>query len=175
MVLLVVDTQKLITTDKVYNFKEFEKRIKSLISKARQNNVEVIYIRHDDGPAEALTKGTDGFEIYDGFAPEDGEKIYDKTVNSPFKETGLLDYLRGKGVQDVIVVGLQTDYCIDATVKCGFEHGFHMIVPEYTNSTVDNDFMTAKQTYKYYNEFMWNRRYAQCVSLDEALEMMNLK
>ena len=176
MVLLVVDTQKLITTDKVYNFSEFKKRIKSLISRARQKGIEVIYIRHDDGPTQALTKGTDGFEIYDGFAPEKSEKIYDKTVNSPFKETGLTEYLREKGERDVMVVGLQTDYCMDATIKCGFEHGFHMIVPEYTNSTVDNDYMTAEQTYKYYNEFMWNRRYAQCVSFEEALEMMeNLK
>ena len=172
MVLLVVDTQKLITTNTVHKFDEFEKRIKCLISCARQNNIEVIYIRHDDGPQEALTKGTDGFDIYDGFAPVIGEKIYDKTVNSPFKETGLLEYLKEKGEDTVIVVGLQTDYCIDATVKCGFEHGFRMIVPEYTNSTVDNDFMAAEQTYKYYNEFMWNRRYAQCISLEEALEMM---
>lgn len=172
MVLLVVDTQKLITTNTVYKFDEFEKRIKCLISCARQNNIEVIYIRHDDGPQEALTKGTDGFEIYDGFAPVSNEKIYDKTVNSPFKETGLLEYLKEKGEDTVIVVGLQTDYCIDATVKCGFEHGFRMIVPEYTNSTVDNDFMTAEQTYMYYNEFMWNKRYAQCISLEEALEMM---
>ncbi len=172
MVLLVVDTQKLITTDKVYNFKEFEKRIKSLISRARQNGIEVIYIRHDDGPTHVLTKGTDGFEIYEGFAPVKGEKIYDKTVNSPFKETGLTEYLRENGERDVMVVGLQTDYCMDATIKCGFEHGFHMIVPKYTNSTVDNDYMTAEQTYKYYNEFMWNRRYAQCVSYEEALNMM---
>ena len=176
MVLLVVDTQKLITTDAVYNFKEFETRIIALISRARQKGIEVIYIRHDDGPTEALTKGADGFEIYDVFAPESGEKIFDKTVNSPFKETGLLEYLQGKREENVMVVGLQTDYCIDATVKCGFEHGFHMIVPAYANSTVDNDFMTAEQTYKYYNEFMWNRRYAQCVSFEEALEMMeNLK
>lgn len=172
MVLLVVDTQKLITTDKVYNFKEFEKRIKSLISVARRNGIEVIYIRHDDGPNEALTKGTDGFEIYDGFAPESGEKIYDKTANSPFKETDLLEYLMEKGEDTIMAVGLQTDYCMDATIKCGFEHGFHMIVPEYTNSTVDNEFMTAEQTYRYYNEFMWNRRYAKCVSLEEALKMV---
>jgi nicotinamidase-related amidase len=74
-----------------------------------------------------------------------------------------------------MVVGLQTDYCIDATIKCGFEHGFHMIVPEYTNSTVDNDFMNAEQTYKYYNDFMWNSRYAECVSMEEAMKMMNMK
>ncbi len=172
MVLLVVDTQKLITTDAVYNFKEFEKRIKSLISRARQNDIEVIYIRHDEGPTQALTKGVDGFEVYEGFAPVKGEKIYDKTVNSPFKETGLTEYLQEKGERDVMAVGLQTDYCMDATIKCGFEHGFNMIVPEYTNSTVDNDYMTAEQTYKYYNKFMWNRRYAQCISFEEAMEMM---
>lgn len=172
MVLLVIDTQKLITTNGLYNFEVFEKRVKELIRCARQNNVEVIYVRHDDGSGEALTKGAEGFDIYDGFAPMVGERVYDKTVNSPFKETGLLEYLKEKGADTILAVGLQTDYCMDATIKCGFEHGFCMIVPEYTNSTFDNEFMTAEETYRYYNEFMWNRRYAKCVSFEKALEMM---
>ena len=33
--------------------------------------------------------------------------------------------------------------------------GFRMIVPEYCNSTFDNEFMTAEETYRYYNSFMW--------------------
>ncbi len=73
------------------------------------------------------------------------EKIYDKTVNSPFRDTGLLEYLTGKQIKQIIVAGLQTDYCIDATVKCGFEHGFRMVVPEETNSTFDNQSMSAKK------------------------------
>lgn len=75
-------------------------------------------------------------------------------------------------VKKLIVAGLQTDYCIDATVKCGFEHGFKMIVTEYANSTFDNTFMSAEASYKYYNEFMWKGRYAECISLDETLERM---
>ena len=63
--------------------------------------------------------------------------------------------------------------CIDATIKAGFEHGFKMIVPSNTNSTFDNKYMTAEQTYKYYNEFMWNRRYAECISFEKALELMD--
>ena len=43
---------------------------------------------------------------------------------------------------DVIIVGLQTDYCIDATIKCSFEHGFNMIILAYTNTTVDNEFIS---------------------------------
>lgn len=88
------------------------------------------------------------FEIYDGFAPISEEKIFDKFVNSAFKKTGLLEYLKGKGEGEIVVIGLQTDYCMDATIKCGFEHGFKIIVPEYTNSTFDNDFMTGEQSYK---------------------------
>ena len=71
-----------------------------------------------------------------------------------------------------VVVGLQTDYCIEATIKCGFEHGFKMIVPENANSTFDNAFMTGEQSYKYYNEFMWKSRYAECISVDETIERM---
>ena len=74
--------------------------------------------------------------------------------------------------KEIIVVGLQTEYCIDATVKCGFEHGFRVIVPEYSNSTFDNEFMSAEQSYRYYNEFMWKNRYAECVSVENVIGIM---
>lgn len=172
MVLLVVDTQKLITKLDLYNFDVFENVVNTLIAAARENHVEVIYVRHDDGEGAELTKETSGFEIYEGFEPLQGERIFDKTVNSPFKETGLLEYLKEKNVQTIAVVGLQTDYCIDATIKCGFEHGFKMIVPENANSTFDNAFMSGEQSYKYYNEFMWKGRYAECISVEETIERM---
>lgn len=172
MVLLIVDAQKLITNNKLYCFETFVASIKELIKTARDNYIEVIYIRHDDGPGKALQKGTEGFEIYEEFAPADGEKIFDKIVNSSFHGTGLSDYLNAKGEKEVIVAGLQTDYCIDATIKCGFEHGFQMLVPAYANTTVDNKFMSGEQSYRYYNEFMWNGRYAECISLEEMLERM---
>lgn len=171
-VLLVVDAQEGIVNDKLYTFEKFEANVKRLIAEARNNNVEVIHIRHDDGEGKVLHKGNSEFEIYSGFAPVNGEKVFDKTVNSPFRDSGLLEYLRDNNVNRIIAAGLQTDYCMDATIKCGFEHGFEMIVPEYCNSTFDNDFMTAEQTYRYYNEFMWKNRYATCVCMDEVLEIL---
>jgi nicotinamidase-related amidase len=172
MILLVVDTQKLITNEELHKFDTFVANVKKLIHEARANNIEVIYVRHDDGAGSELTKGNDGFEIYEGFKPMENEKIFDKTVNSAFKESGLLEYLITKGEKDIIIVGLQTDYCIDATIKCGFEHGFNIIVPEHANTTVDNKFMSAEESYKYHNEFMWNDRYAECISLDETIKRM---
>lgn len=172
MVLLIIDTQKLITTPDLFQYDLFVNNVKTLIEAARENQIEVIYIRHDDGDGKALTRGTEGFEIYDEFKPIDGERIFDKRVNSPFKESGLMEYLKGKQQTALILAGLQTDYCMDAAVKCGFEHGFRVIVPAYANTTFDNEYMSAEESYKYYNEFIWNGRYAECISLEETLTMI---
>ena len=71
-----------------------------------------------------------------------------------------------------MIVGLQTNFCIDATVKSAFERGYEVIIPQGTNSTFDNDYMDGETTYKYYNDMMWPGRFAKCVSLDEAFLML---
>jgi len=171
MVLLIVDTQNIIMNEDLYDRESLIKNIKNLLSAARSNNIEVIYVRHHD---DEIIMGTKEFDIYEEFAPMPNEKVFDKTVNSAFCESGLLEYLQAKNETDVMIAGLQTDYCIDATVKAGFEHGFKMIVPQDCNTTVDNPFMTAKNTCLYYNQMMWNMRYASCIELDEAISELLL-
>ena len=75
-------------------------------------------------------------------------------------------------VSDPDKMGLQTNFCIDATVKSAFERGYKVIVPQGANSTFDNDYMTGEETYKYYNDMMWPKRFATCVSVDEAIKLM---
>ncbi len=171
-VLLIVDVQELILVPELYEYETFVDNLKRLIAAARERGTEVIYVRHDDGEGAPLSKGKRGYDIPIAVAPSLGELIFDKTVNSPFKETGLLQYLKKNGAERLIVAGLQTDYCIDATVKCGFEHGFEIVVPEFCNSTFSNKYMNADQIYDYYNNFMWKGRYARCVTVGEAIAMM---
>lgn len=170
MVLLVVDTQNGIVTKKLYEYDLFVQNVSTLINTARLNQIEVIYVQHDDGVE--FTKGRDEFEIFHKFSPNPDEKIFVKHVNSAFRDTGLVEYLREKGESQVMIVGVQTDYCIDATVKAGFEHHFKMIVPAYGNTTEDNAFMTGESTYHFYNDHMWNNRYAKCISFKEAISYL---
>ena len=86
--------------------------------------------------------------------------------------TGLSEYLKGKGIKQIIAVGLQTNFCIDATIHTGFDLGFEMLVPEYTNSTFDSEYMSAECAYRYYNEFLWNGRFAKCISMSDAIKLM---
>lgn len=167
MVLLIVDTQELIMTEEQYNFSAFVNNVEQLIAAARLNGTEVIYVQHDDGVE--LTQGVEGYDIFSRFAPRSEERRFVKHFNSAFCKTGLLEYLKEKKQTQIMIAGLQTDYCIDATIKCGFEHGFEMFVPAGCNTTVDNEYMTGEKSYEYYNKKIWNGRYANRISLEEAM------
>ena len=173
MVLLVVDTQKGCFDERLYAFETVRSNIIMLIATARENNVEVIYVQHDDGPGTDLDKTADNYEIYEDFAPRDGERRFEKNVNSSFHPmTGLTEYLNSKGEKDIIAIGVSTDYCMDATIKSGFEKGFSIFVPAYTNSTYDNPYFDKETAYKYYNEFMWGKRYAKVITIEQAIKLL---
>ncbi len=176
MILLVVDTQRGDFTKELFEFDRVRNNIKALITEARKAGVEVCYVRHDDGPGTNLDKGTWNYEVFDEFAPMEGERIFDKNVNSSFHPmTGLSEYLKGKGETEIMAIGISTDYCMDATVKCGFEQGFQLIIPEWCNSTYDNPYFSGETAYHYYNDFMWPKRYAKKISVEDAVEYIRQK
>ncbi len=172
MKLIVVDIQKGITDERLYDFESFIKNVTNIIKAARENGVEVIFVRHDDGPGSGFSFGDSDFEIADQVTPGENEKIYTKTINSCFGNSDFVNYLSDSGEKELMIVGLQTNFCIDATVKSAFERGYHVIIPQGTNSTFDNDYMDGKTTYRYYNEMMWPERFASCVSVDEAIKII---
>ncbi len=173
MILLVVDTQKGFFNENLYAFETVKNNIKKLITVARENNVEVAYVQHDDGPGSDAEKTSDNYEVYEEFAPREDERRFEKSVNSAFyPTTGLAEYLNTKGEKDIIIVGVSTDFCMDATIKSGFEKGFNMIVPAYTNSTYDNPYFDKETSYKYFNEFMWGERYAKITTMEDAIRLL---
>ena len=172
MILLVVDVQKGITDNRLYAYDAFISNIEKLIDLARKNNVEIIYVQHDDGPGTGFSIGDKEFEIADQVAPGKDDKVFVKTINSCFENEDLDEYLKQSGEKELMIIGLQTNFCIDATVKSAFERGYKVIIPQGTNSTFDNDYMDAETTYKYYNEMMWPKRFAECITMEKAMSML---
>lgn len=171
-ILLIVDVQTCMVEDTAYNIRKVIDNIKNLITAARANNVEVVYVRHNDGKGSSLEAGSDGWQIYHEIAPTHQDKIFDKTFNSSFKNTGLKEYLDSKNVKTIILTGMQTEYCIDTTCKCAFDYGYKLIIPEGTNTTFDNQFLTGEKLYQFYNNVIWNKRFADVVSMEAALDYM---
>ncbi|MCP9235189.1 bifunctional nicotinamidase/pyrazinamidase [Lewinella sp. JB7] len=72
------------------------------------------------GITEVFQKGTDPtIDSYSGF--------YD---NGHRKSTGLADWLRERGIEEVHVMGLATDYCVKFTVLDALKEGFRVVLIE---------------------------------------------
>jgi nicotinamidase/pyrazinamidase len=66
---------------------------------------------------EHVRKGTGGEDGYSGFTMAD-------PVTRATTSTGLVELLRQRGVEKVVVAGLATDYCVKATALDAVELGF---------------------------------------------------
>lgn len=122
--------------------------------------MEVIHVQHDGEPGSEFEPGSQGWEILAAVRPDTGEKIVCKRFNSAFRETDLRSYLDVRGIRTLILVGIQTEYCIDTTCRVAFENGFAVLVPEMTNTMFDNGELTASQIYDYHNRRIFDSRFA---------------
>ncbi|WP_407314493.1 cysteine hydrolase family protein [Desulfosporosinus sp. SB140] len=174
MVLLVVDVQNALIDAHPYNEQRVIGNIRNLILTARDNQREVLFVRHDDGKGTELENGTYGWQFYDKISPNSNELIFEKHYNSAFRRTGLNEYLDKKNVDTIILVGLQTEYCIDATCKSAFDHDYKIIIPEETNTTFDNDYLSGKKLYEFYNYKIWNKRFAEVISVEEVKRLLTM-
>ena len=118
---------------------------------ARANDAPVVYVRHDGQSGEAIERGAAGWPIHPRVAPKDGEPIFEKTVGDAFAETKLEAWLRERGVGEVILLGAQTDACVNATCRGALARGFTVTIVADAHSTVDWNGETAAQIIERHN------------------------
>jgi nicotinamidase-related amidase len=112
---------------------------------ARSSGQPVLYVRHDGLPHEFLARGAPGWPIHPSVAPQEGEPIFEKTVGDAFAETNLADWLRERGIEDVILLGAATNQCINDTCRGALDRGFQVTVAADAHSTWAYGGETAEQ------------------------------
>ena len=138
--LCIIDVQNAMVQDDhpVYQSKEVIQNIKELIDKARDKKIPIIYVQHNEIGTE-FEKGLKSWEIVDSIKPLSTDYIVHKTFSDSFKETDLkkiLDYLQ---INELIIVGMQTDYCVNATSLRAKDLNYSVTVVSDAHSTFDDD------------------------------------
>ncbi|MBW7917881.1 MAG: cysteine hydrolase [Anaerolineales bacterium] len=87
--------------------------------------------------AAFFVEGTEGTDIHDSVAHFEGEPIVYKHFPNSFRETNLLELLKGWGIERVVVTGMMTHMCVDATVRAAADFGFQVVVAEDACATRD--------------------------------------
>ncbi len=92
----------------------------------------VIHIQHlSPAGLGFLEEGSDGAEIMDPVRPVGDEIVIQKRAPNSFLRTDLEQRLRALDVQEIVLVGMMTSMCVDATTRAGADLGFRMtLVPD---------------------------------------------
>lgn len=92
----------------------------------------IIHIQHlSPAGAGFLEEGTEGVEIAAPVAPQEGETLITKKAPNSFLGTDLEQHLRSLDIEEVVVTGMMTSMCVDATTRAGADLGFKMtLVPD---------------------------------------------
>ncbi len=121
---------------------------KMLLEYFRKNNLPVIHIQHiaNREGATFFVENTKGVEIHESVKPIDGEKIIIKHYPNSFMETELHPYLKSMGIDTLVICGMMTSMCIDATTRAAKDLGYDCIV--ISNACAAPDLMINGETIK---------------------------
>ncbi len=112
---------------------------RELLQCFREHDEFHVHIQHVSTRPGAtfMLPGDRGSDINDAVAHFEGEPLVVKHHPNAFRETGLLELLRGQGIQRVIITGMMTHMCVDATARAAGDLGFQVIVAEDACATRD--------------------------------------
>jgi nicotinamidase-related amidase len=134
--LIVVDAQNEFSATglrPVPNHEEALRSIHSIVDQARRACLPIAWVRHFNKPHEsrAFVPGTWGSELSPGLGPQRDfgpEELFDKDVYGAFSGTGLEAWLRGHGVDALVLVGFYTHMCLSTSAREGLVRGFDVTV-----------------------------------------------
>jgi nicotinamidase-related amidase len=166
--LLVIDVQTGLVNAHPYGEETLIANIQKLLAAFRAAKLPVIYVCHDGGD-EFLTHGTPDWEIARAIAPQADEPVFEKRVGSAFRNSNLDAYLRKLGIKNLVICGMQTEFCVDTNVKVASELGYNVLIPSEGTATFNTRQFLARDLIAYYETHIWGDELAQVVPMDELL------
>ena len=121
---------------------EAARKANELLQCFRDHKQKTVHIQHVSLKPDAtfFISGERGTDIHDSAAHFEGEPLVQKHYPNSFRETNLLDLLKGWGIERVIITGMMSHMCVDATARAAADFGFQVIVAEDACATRDLKF-----------------------------------
>ncbi|MCM3635731.1 cysteine hydrolase [Paenibacillus camelliae] len=127
--------------------------IKKLIERARQANMPIIWVAMSHNEAnnkndawiqrrqgkkhpQSCSTGTWGADIIEQFEPMAEDTIVWKHRYSAFVETNMHQLLTEKGIESIVAVGINTNTCVESTLRDAHMLGYHVVLPKDATTCV---------------------------------------
>jgi nicotinamidase-related amidase len=128
-----------------YREKHLLETVTRVLDAARHTSATIVHItvsfRDDyaDAPAHSplfqsekargvMKVGSPGAAICEELTPQTGDLVINKHGVDPFNSTHLANVLRARDVETLVLMGVWTNYVVEATARTGADSGYRIIV-----------------------------------------------
>jgi len=177
--LLVIDIQKDYFPGGKYplvNPLEAAQKAYMILQCFRESGNHHVHIQHISLEPDAtfFISGDRGTDIHDSVAHFEGEPIVYKHEPNSFLNTSLLELLRSWEIERVVITGMMTHMCVDATARAASDFGFQVIIAEDACATRDLKYgdttIPAQQVHKaFLAALTW---YGRVMKSDEIIALL---
>jgi len=156
-------------SDPIYKGEELLDSVEQILLKFRSLGVPIIYIQNMGTKGDPDEPGTQGWQIHQAISPLDNEITIQKTTPDSFNKTDLRKKLISLNIDHLYIVGLQTEYCIDTTVRRAYSYDYRVTLIEDAHSTWDSHDLKAIQIIEHHNSVL-----GSCFAEKKKLNEINL-
>jgi nicotinamidase-related amidase len=126
--LLIIDIQRDYFPGGAYPLVEPEaaaRAARRMLDAFRAGGEPIVHLTHiwDAPDAPFMRPGTEGIEIHPLVAPAEGELVIQKEHPNGFLGTSLADELKARDVDSLVIAGMMSSMCVDATVRAAVDQG----------------------------------------------------
>ncbi len=129
--LIIVDMQRgMAGTDPGgRNNPQAEDHMAALLAAWRGAQRPIVHVRHmSRSPTSVFWPGQAGAEFQQRFTPQSHEHVVEKNVTDAFTNSGLERWLHVRGIRDLVLVGVSTNFSVEATARSAGNLGFNTVV-----------------------------------------------
>jgi nicotinamidase-related amidase len=155
--LLVIDMQQGMCEGegRAHASDEVIERINRIANPLREAGVPIVFIQHESTTGY-LEHGTREWQLADGLQVQPGDLRVRKKTPDAFLNTDLEALLKARGVEEVIVCGMHTEFCIDTTVRRALALGYPVTLVADAHTSAGNEVLGAPQVIAHHNATLTN-------------------
>jgi len=155
--LLVIDVQQGLCEGDAPPFAlaEVIARINALAARARAAGAPVIFIQHE-GKDGYLEHGTPGWQLHRDLRPGAHDLMVRKTTTDSFNRTELQSVLERHGVDELVVCGMHTEFCVDTTIRRALALGYPVVLAADAHTSEGSAALSPAQVIAHHNDVLSN-------------------
>ncbi|MFB3305923.1 cysteine hydrolase family protein [Pseudomonas sp. AMR01] len=126
--------------------------INALIWRARTAGAPVFVARHTGPAGSPIEAGSPLWQLWPALDVDvTHDHVFNKTRPSCFLGTDLAQHLAAAKVDQLVVAGMKTQFCVDTTCRVAVELGFSVVLPEDAHTCMDTAALKAEAIIEHHN------------------------